>query len=122
LDSKDRGYHYLDSFYDKDANTLALFAINHKEKELVLVFRGSYNMANILMDFDLAFCDVELDAKRVPLEHKIPLMMEPRAKIHKGFKKATKSSYPHVVKKLDHYLKNYPDYHLVITGCELKIS
>ncbi|XP_021964274.1 lipase [Folsomia candida] len=60
------GYDFHAQVYNKLANTLAFIAVNKKLKEIVVTFRGTLNMANVVIDLHHSI--VSIDAGSTVLE------------------------------------------------------
>jgi hypothetical protein len=85
-------------------DTKAFLAVDDGRQEIVLTFRGSSNLPNILQDATL-----------VPLS---PGDLS-GIQIHAGFYASTKSLYPQVVGALTNLTTTYPTYKVVINGHSL---
>jgi len=97
-------YQFLRQYTNDSYNTLAYFAINYEKKEIVISFRGSYNIPNALQDADLS---------------KVKANDNTNIKLHRGLQAATQSLYPLIVLELQNLTSLYKDYKVVITGHSL---
>ncbi|OXA39301.1 Lipase [Folsomia candida] len=112
------GYDFHAQVYNKAASTLALIAVNKSLKEVVVTFRGTLNMANVVIDLHHSI--VSIDAGSTVLERgKSKDDGGSVMRIHTGFINATNSLYGEIVEKLRKFLEEDDDYEVVLTGHSL---
>jgi len=87
-------------------NTIAIVALSHKRKEIVVSYRGTLNAWNVVLDA-LLICGSN------------PGSRNDNIKIHRGFYIATMSLYKKVVKAVGEYLNKNRNYKIVISGHSL---
>lgn len=103
-------------FFKKDVNTFAvlmnnvtdctaLVTVSNSRKEIVVTYRGTANIWNVIQDLD--FLDIDYAD------------MQSDIKVHTGFYKATMSLYNDVVKHVGVQVKLHPTYKVVIVGQSL---
>jgi len=86
-------------------NTIALVTLSKTRKEIVVAFRGTWNVWNVVLDA-LLIC-----ARHSETPEQI--------QIHQGFYMATMSLYDDVVRTVASYLNENPEFKVVITGHSL---
>lgn len=81
-------------------NLLSLVLLSTKNKEIVVAFRGTFNIWNIIMD---------ITTRNIGgFDHNI--------KLHQGFTKAAKALYDRVYRAIHRYRKEYPSFKIVLCG------
>jgi len=90
---------------DDVANTLAFVTTHSKRKEIVVTFRGSFNIMNALIDL----ATIAIPSPRIPKG----------VKVHAGLYAASLFFYPKITPILDKQLATFPEYGVVITGHSL---
>ncbi|OXA42068.1 lipase [Folsomia candida] len=113
--SQSFGYDFDALIVNKEANTLAFIAVNKKLKEIVVSYRGTLNMQNLVQDIHPFV--VSIEAGSSPLER--GKSKGPEMWVHTGMINATNSLYPEVVEKLGKVLKKNGDFDLVVIGHSL---
>ncbi|OXA42036.1 Lipase [Folsomia candida] len=109
------GYDFHAQVYNKLANTLAFIAVNKKLKEIVVTFRGTLNMANVVIDLHHSI--VSIDAGSTVLERgKSKDVGGSVMRVHTGFINATNSLYSEIVEKLGKFLQEEDDYEVVLAA------
>ncbi|KAJ6632650.1 Lipase [Pseudolycoriella hygida] len=84
-------------------NTLGLVTVSEKRQEIVVAYRGSWNIWNYVLSA------ISLNSGNG----------KSGIKIHAGFRIAAESLYPDTVRALRRYLKKYPDFKIVLAGHSL---
>jgi hypothetical protein len=89
--------------FNDTARTFGFIALNHERKEIVVLFRGTANIANAVQDISIRLVNIKGDRDR-------------KVKVHQGFLLATNSLFPQVIEQVSKAVKTYPDYSLNIVG------
>lgn len=109
--SESLGYNYSSTLFNKSANTFGFIAVNNEEKEIVVVFRGSFSVANAIQDITVTQGD---GMGGIGGSNKSG--NGSAIKVHGGFLIAAKSLYSQVVEKLVALFKDNIGYSVVVTG------
>jgi hypothetical protein len=99
------GYQLSSIVTNSDAKTVAILAVNEDSNEIVVAFRGSYSVTNVLQG-----------AKLTQIRIKGGSRNNSNIKVHLGLYLAAKSLYIPVVHKLNELLGRYRNYAVIMTG------
>ncbi|XP_021966037.1 lipase [Folsomia candida] len=111
--SQSFGYEFHSQIVNKEANTLAFIAVNKDLKEIVVSYRGTLNMQNLVQDTHPSIVSIEAGSTSLERGKK---SKGPEIWVHTGMINATNSLYPEVVEKLGKLLKKHPDFDVVVIG------
>jgi len=90
---------------NRNGGTLGFVSVDNVRREIVVAYRGTNNLANLIQDLAYAW---------------LPSPRGDGTRMHKGFYAATMSIYPRVLKLLRHIsTSHYPKYKVVLTGHSL---
>ncbi|OXA42130.1 Lipase [Folsomia candida] len=117
--AKSFGYEFDSQIVNKEANTLAFIAVNKELKEIVVSYRGTLNVANVVHDIHPSVVSIEAGSSALERGKK---SKGPEIWVHTGMINATNSLYPEVVEKLGKVLKENEDFDVVVIGHSLGAS
>jgi hypothetical protein len=98
--------HFISVIENPAYDTKGFFAVDDSRQEIILTFRGTFNIPNLAMDLNL----LQVNPTDNPLS---PI------RVASGFLSMTQSLYPQVIGALTNITTTYPTYKVVLTGHSL---
>ncbi|KAI9292198.1 alpha/beta-hydrolase [Neoconidiobolus thromboides FSU 785] len=92
-------------FEHKNTESRAFITVDHKNRNVIIAFRGSANLKNWLQNVKILKSELLPD--------------NPEVQVHLGFKQCMGALRPNYLPVISNLLKTYPNYHLIVTGHSL---